>query len=146
MIMFTPVENTALMSALPQLGKFFLTAVYGGIYVYTAEIFPTTIKNQGIGICRWVRHHGNLFLNPKLSSIARIGGVASQIIEMIPKMCSEDSSIDCTKVPYAIYGILTIVGCVLMFGLPETKDEASPDNIEEGEVFGKVRLLVFWSS
>lgn len=74
----------------------------------------------------------------KFSSIARIGGVASQIIEMIPKMCSEDSSIDCTKVPYAIYGILTIVGCVLMFGLPETKDEASPDNIEEGEVFGKV--------
>ena len=76
----------------------------------------------------------------KFSSIARIGGVASQIIEMIPKMCSEDSSIDCTKVPYAIYGILTIVGCVLMFGLPETKDEASPDNIDEGEVFGKVIL------
>ena len=57
---------------------------------------------------------------------------------MIPKMCSEDSSIDCTKVPYAIYGVLTIVGCVLMFGLPETKDETSPDNIEDGEMFGKV--------
>ena len=54
MIMFTPAENTALMSTLPQLGKFFLTAVYGGIYVYTAEIFPTTIKNSGIGICRYV--------------------------------------------------------------------------------------------
>lgn len=53
-------------------------------------------------------------------------------------MCSEDASIDCTKVPYAIYGVLTIIGCVLMFGLPETKDEASPDNIDEGEVFGKV--------
>ena len=73
---------------------------------------------------------------------------------MIPKMCSEDSSIDCTKVPYAIYGILTIVGCVLMFGLPETKDETSPDNIEDGEVFGKVSLffivsdrqaIIFWN-
>lgn len=52
MIMFTPSSATALLSALPQLGKFFLTAVYGGIYVYTAEIFPTTIKNSGIGICR----------------------------------------------------------------------------------------------
>ena len=60
---------------------------------------------------------------------------------MIPKMCSEDSTIDCTKVPYAIYGILTIVGCVLMFGLPETKDETSPDNIEDGEVFGKVSFF-----
>ena len=28
-----------------------------------------------------------------------------------------------------------------MFGLPETKDETSPDNIEDGEVFGKV---IFW--
>ena len=54
MIMFTPADNAALMSALPQLGKFFLTAVYGGIYVYTAEIFPTTIKNSGIGICRYL--------------------------------------------------------------------------------------------
>jgi len=122
MIMFTPSSATALLSALPQLGKFFLTAVYGGIYVYTAEIFPTTIKNSGIGIC---------------SSIARIGGVASQIIEMIPKMCGEDSTMDCTKIPYAIYGIMTILGCILMFALPETKDQSSPETISEGNQFGK---------
>ena len=54
MIMFTPSSNEALMSTLPQLGKFFLTAVYGGIYVYTAEMLPTSIKNSGIGICRIV--------------------------------------------------------------------------------------------
>jgi hypothetical protein len=122
MIMFTPSSNEALMSTLPQLGKFFLTAVYGGIYVYTAEMLPTSIKNSGIGIC---------------SSTARIGGVASQIIEMVPKMCKQDATLDCTKIPYAIYGVMTLLGCILMFGLPETKDESSPDNIDQGNEFGK---------
>jgi len=76
-----------------------------------------------------------------ISSIARIGGVASQIIEMIPKMCGEDSTMDCTKIPYAIYGIMTILGCILMFALPETKDQSSPETISEGNQFGKVRFI-----
>ena len=81
-----------------------------------------------------------VYIHP-ISSIARIGGVASQIIEMIPKMCGEDSTMDCTKIPYAIYGIMTILGCILMFALPETKDQSSPETISEGNQFGKV---CFW--
>ena len=59
---------------------------------------------------------------------------------MIPKMCGEDSTMDCTKIPYAIYGIMTILGCILMFALPETKDQSSPETISEGNQFGKVRF------
>ena len=81
-----------------------------------------------------------VYIHP-ISSIARIGGVASQIIEMIPKMCGEDSTMDCTKIPYAIYGIMTILGCILMFALPETKDQSSPETISEGNQFGKVRFI-----
>ena len=75
---------------------------------------------------------------PKDVGIARIGGVTSQIIEMISKMCSTESEIDCSKIPYSIYGVMTLIGCILMFGLPETKNESSPDNIEQGNKFGKV--------
>ena len=85
----------------------------------------------------WDGTHPCLYIHP-ISSIARIGGVASQIIEMIPKMCGEDSTMDCTKIPYAIYGIMTILGCILMFALPETKDQSSPETISEGNQFGKV--------
>ena len=54
------VESKSLASiVLPLVGKFFLTGGYGGIYVYTAEIFPTVLRNYGVGIC---------------SSVARIGG------------------------------------------------------------------------
>ena len=80
--------------------------------------------------------------------IARAGAVTSQFVEMIPASCpsesNDDSFISCTKIPYAIYGLLTIAGCVLIFGLPETKDETSPETIEDGNKFGKVTSLDYY--
>jgi hypothetical protein len=58
-LIFVPA-GSALANTLPQIGKFALSAAYGGIYIYSAEIFPTSIKNFGIGMC---------------SAVARIAGV-----------------------------------------------------------------------
>ena len=127
-LLIIPASYTSVTSIFPQIGKFALTAAYGGIYIYSAEIFPTTIKNFGIGVC---------------SSIARIAGVISQFIEMIPssEFCQNAENIDCNKIPYVIYGILAIIGCLLMFFLPETNGHSSPENIAEGALFGKVRKI-----
>lgn len=125
-LLVLPDTYQSLSAVFPQIGKFALSAAYGGIYIYSAEIFPTTIKNFGIGVC---------------SSIARIAGVISQFIEMIPNSsyCKENKDIDCNKIPYVIYGIMTIIGCLLMFFLPETNGHTSPENIEDGNKFGMVR-------
>lgn len=123
-LIFVPA-GSALANTLPQIGKFALSAAYGGIYIYSAEIFPTSIKNFGIGMC---------------SAVARIAGVAAQLIEKIPTLCgvpSEDDWISCDKIPYFVYCVLTIIGCFLMFGLPETNGHESPNTIEEGEAFGQ---------
>jgi hypothetical protein len=72
--------------------------------------------------------------------VARIAGVAAQLIEKIPSFCgvqSEDDWISCDKIPYFVYCVLTIIGCFLMFGLPETNGHESPNTIEEGEAFGQ---------
>ncbi|QQP40943.1 Uncharacterized protein FKW44_015163 [Caligus rogercresseyi] len=50
------------------LGKFGGSACFAIVYVYTAELFPTNIRNTAIGIC---------------SCIARIGGVFAFIIELL---------------------------------------------------------------
>ena len=42
-MMFVETGSTASI-ILPLLGKAALTGGYGGIYVYTAELFPTTIR------------------------------------------------------------------------------------------------------
>lgn len=123
-LLLVPESYKTVFSIFPQIGKFALSAAYGGIYIYSAEIFPTTIKNFGIGVC---------------SSIARIAGVISQFIEMIPNsnFCKENENIDCKKIPYVIYGAMTIVGCLLMFFLPETNGHSSPETIDQGNQFGK---------
>ena len=127
-LLVVPDSYKSVFAIFPQIGKFALAAAYGGIYIYSAEIFPTTIKNFGIGVC---------------SSIARIAGVISQFIEMIPnsRFCVENEEINCKKIPYVIYGVLTIVGCLLMFFLPETNGQTSPENIEEGAHFAEVRFI-----
>jgi len=124
-LLIVPESYKTVFSIFPQIGKFALSAAYGGIYIYSTEIFPTTIKNFGIGVC---------------SSIARIAGVISQFIEMIPNssFCKENENIDCKKIPYVIYGIMTIIGCLLMFFLPETNGHTSPETIDEGKNFGMV--------
>ena len=43
MMMFVESGSTAAI-ILPLCGKFALTGGYGGIYVYTAELFPTTLR------------------------------------------------------------------------------------------------------
>ena len=42
-MMFVTAGSTASI-ILPLCGKFALTGGYGGIYVYTAELFPTTLR------------------------------------------------------------------------------------------------------
>ena len=44
---------------LSMLGKFGATSTFGMVYLYTSELYPTTIRNTAIGTC---------------SSVARVGG------------------------------------------------------------------------
>ena len=44
------------------------SACFAIVYVYTAELFPTTIRNTAIGSC---------------STIARVGGVCSLLVGLV---------------------------------------------------------------
>lgn len=54
-----------LVVALAMIGKLAITSSYGAIYVFTAEQFPTVIRNVGLGAS---------------STFARIGGVIAPYI------------------------------------------------------------------
>jgi len=47
------------------MAKMSITASYGAVYVYTAEQFPTVVRNMGLGV-------GSFF--------ARIGGIVAPYI------------------------------------------------------------------
>jgi hypothetical protein len=44
--------------------KFFAAGSYAIIYIYANELFPTGIRNTGMGICSMVASNIYLFINP----------------------------------------------------------------------------------
>ncbi|XP_076371650.1 organic cation transporter protein-like [Tachypleus tridentatus] len=94
-------------------GKFFVTAAFAIVYVYTAELFPTVVRNVGVG---------------SSSMFARIGSMVAPFLKELGKFTN-------TGVPLAIYGALSIIAGLLTLLLPETTNRAIPDTLEQGEKF-----------
>ncbi|XP_077977695.1 organic cation transporter protein-like [Glandiceps talaboti] len=106
-----------LVVTLAMLGKFCIAASYAIIYVYAAELFPTPVRNVGMG--------GS-------SMSARVGGILSPYIMLL-------SDYVWGPLPYVLFGSLSILAGLLVLFLPETRNKALPETIEEGENFGTRR-------
>ena len=53
------------VTAAAMVGKFFVTAAFGSIFVYAAELFPTVLRSAAIGLC---------------STSARVGGATAPLV------------------------------------------------------------------
>ena len=93
-------------------GKLSICAAYTTIYIFSAEIFPTPIRNVGIGAA---------------SMSARIGGILCPYLNMLSDVW--------TPLPQIVYGIFAFSGGLLALFLPETLNKQLPETIEDGENF-----------
>jgi OCT family organic cation transporter-like MFS transporter 4/5 len=50
------------------LGKFAATSAFNTVYLFTAELYPTAIRNTAIGLC---------------STLARVGGITALLLQVI---------------------------------------------------------------
>ena len=100
-------------------GKLAITTSYGIVYIYTAELFPTVIRNVGVGAS---------------SLCARIGGIICPYINLLMNYWK--------PLPLIIYGVLAFTGGLLALILPETLNKELPETIEDGENFGKKKPKV----
>uniref|UniRef100_A0A8C7X5C3 Si:dkey-166k12.1 n=1 Tax=Oryzias sinensis TaxID=183150 RepID=A0A8C7X5C3_9TELE len=110
LMLTVPEDHPNVLTGLAMVGKFGITASFAIIYVYTAEIFPTVVRQTGIGVS---------------SMFARMGGVLAPIINML------DSHSPAT--PLIIFGISPLLGALLALALPETADRPLPDTLEDAE-------------
>ncbi|KAK7087407.1 organic cation transporter protein-like [Littorina saxatilis] len=93
------------------IGRFFMAGLFSVIFVYTTELYPTVIRNIGMGSC--------LFW-------ARLGGViAPQINEL--------GSGSAVLVPIMVFGCMMLLGGALLLLLPETHGKKLPDLISDVE-------------
>ncbi|XP_003230060.2 solute carrier family 22 member 6-A [Anolis carolinensis] len=107
---FIPQEMPTVRTALAVFGKGCLSASFNCVYLYTGELYPTVLRQTGMGL-------GN--------TMARLGGMVAPLVklsgEFIPFL------------PPLIYGAAPIVSGVAAAFLPETRNVPLPETIEEVE-------------
>lgn len=94
------------------IGKFFLNAAFDMIWFYSGEVFPTVIRNVGVGIG---------------STWARIGGTLAPQAALLFKVWK--------PAPLIVLGVLPVLAAGFSLLLPETKDKALPETLEDGVNF-----------
>jgi OCT family organic cation transporter-like MFS transporter 4/5 len=100
-------DNQVIIVSLAMIGKFSASAAYAIIYLYSSELFPTSVRNTGMGAC---------------SMMARVGAMVA------PKI--NDLSSISPNLPFLIYGISGLIGCVTAIVLPETLGRNLPETIK----------------
>lgn len=96
------------------IGKLFIAGSFAVIYNYSAELFPTVVRNSAMGLG---------------SMCARLAGAFTPLITLL-------DSFD-PKIPAIIFGIVSLLSGLWVLLLPETNGQVMPESIEDGENFGK---------
>ncbi|GFY56456.1 organic cation transporter protein [Trichonephila inaurata madagascariensis] len=111
-----PADMPWLSTTLGLVGKFFVSGSFRLLYLYTAEIFPTGVRNVTLGSC---------------SMCARIGSILAPFIRDLGKATHP-------AVPNALYAFLALTSGLLALLLPETRGLDLPDTLLEGENLGVI--------
>ena len=110
---FVPITYYWIRLTLALIGKMEASAAFATVFVYSAELFPTPVRNSAIGLC---------------SKLARIGAL------LAPSIASLDSVLAC--LPFLIMGGAAILVGSLSFLLPETRGHKLPETVEEAAAIG----------
>ncbi|XP_036421557.1 organic cation transporter protein [Colossoma macropomum] len=112
LMLAVPADLLNIQTALAMTGKFGITASFAIIYIYSAELFPTVLRQTGIGVS---------------SMFARMGGVLAPMINLLGRQNP--------VVPVLIFGSTPLLGAALALALPETANKPLPDTIQDAERF-----------
>nr|XP_004666577.3 solute carrier family 22 member 5 isoform X1 [Jaculus jaculus] len=107
-VQLVPQDLYYLATVLVMVGKFGVTSAFSMVYVYTAELYPTVVRNMGVGVS---------------STASRLGSILSPYFVYL-------GAYD-RFLPYILMGSLTILTAILTLFFPETFGVPLPDTIEQ---------------
>ncbi|XP_074147080.1 organic cation/carnitine transporter 2-like isoform X1 [Sminthopsis crassicaudata] len=107
-IQLVPPDLYLLSTTLVMIGKFGVTCAFAMVYVYTAELYPTVVRNMGVGAS---------------SMASRLGSILSPYFVYL-------GAYD-RFLPYILMGSLTVLTAILTLFLPESFGIPLPDTIDQ---------------
>ncbi|XP_026667654.1 solute carrier family 22 member 21-like isoform X2 [Ceratina calcarata] len=97
-------------------GKWCITMSFSTVYIYTTELFPTSLRHSLLGICSMTGRMGSI-LSPQTPLLAQI----------MPAL------------PLILFGCMGLFAGLLSLFFPETLGTKLPDTVWEAENIGKVQ-------
>ena len=112
----TPRNSTVwLVIIIAMTGKFLISGTFALAYLYTAELFPTPVRNVAVG---------------GASTFARIGSMsAPYIVDILGSMSA--------GIPALIFGVFSVLAGGLSMMLPETLNKTLPETVADVENWNK---------
>ncbi|XP_069753864.1 organic cation/carnitine transporter 2-like isoform X2 [Narcine bancroftii] len=107
-IQLVPSNLSVLTTTLVMVGKFVITSAFSMVYVYTAELYPTVVRNMGVGVS---------------TMASRLGSIISPYFVYFGSYNE--------FLPFILMGGLTILSAILVFFLPETINSPLLETIDQ---------------
>nr|XP_020661986.1 solute carrier family 22 member 13-like [Pogona vitticeps] len=100
-----PKDYPVIVTTLAVIGKSALGASFTTSYVFSAEVFPTVVRQTGLGLC---------------STAARVAGILSPLVGLLDKIHP--------AIPMSLLGVTGVLGGGLCFFLPEMRNKDLQDD------------------
>ncbi|NXY62916.1 S226A protein, partial [Callaeas wilsoni] len=105
-----PRDLRTLRTALAVFGKGCLASSFNCVFLYTSELYPTVIRQTGMGFA---------------NTMARLGSIMAPLVKIMGELFP--------TLPFIIYGTAPVVSGLVATFLPETRNMALPETVEEVE-------------
>ncbi|KAM4846111.1 organic anion transporter 3 [Thomomys bottae] len=109
-LIFVPLDMQIVRTAVAVFGKGCLSSSFSCLFLYTSELYPTVIRQTGMGI-------SNVW--------ARVGSMIAPLVKITGEVRP--------FIPNVIYGTMALLGGSAAFFLLETLNQPLPDTIEDLE-------------